>query len=117
MNFGDRILVKAFLTRKKYNHLEDPQNPKKYARYWHRTEHEKPVEAIFLGKRNLYNGNPEYDEKGDNWFEGLEVIKGAWVCRKGRNPEKVFLYDCEPAPADPKLMQLFDELAHMIRTI
>lgn len=88
MKFGDKILVKASLKRiKGWNNL----------RKWERSEWAQPKEAIFLGLRTLSNGIVAHDpDMGGYYFEPGDYIKGAWICIKGRNPEKVFLSDCQP---------------------
>lgn len=82
-SFGERILVKGYIQRHK--HL--------YKREWRRFDYPRPEEAIFLGHRTLSNG--EIESGPDQWdFAGDKYIPGAWICREGKNPEKVFLEDC-----------------------
>lgn len=96
--FGDRILVKARIERHKYNVDENDQIiPDTKYRRWARYEYDSPKEAIFLGKRTLANGKIEpgvYSEDMD-YFSADKYIERAWICIKGKNPQKVFLSDCE----------------------
>lgn len=88
--FGERVLVKAQIKRHKDGDKAT----------WVRTEYPKPQEAIFLIKRTLQNGEYGYESLGGGDFgwapQNIEFIPGAWICKPGRNPEKVFLSDLEP---------------------
>lgn len=93
--FGDRILVTAAIVRNK-----DENNRS----YWWRLERVKPEEAIFLKRITLADGKNDggvtYTDDGPEYnpyFKIDKYIPGAWICRKGRKPEKVFLEDCKLA--------------------
>jgi len=94
-DFGDRVLVNAQITRRQRGNR----------RWWERIALvQKQQRAIFLGYRTLANGDAEHDSEWDETkghtysltdFHPKEYIKGALICIKGRNPEKVFLEDIE----------------------
>lgn len=101
--FGDRILVKASIKRIHGTYTGENKKRSPNHREWVRTEHFIPKYAIFLGSRTLSNGFMEVDPdpEGGDYFLHTEYIKGAWICQKGRNPEKVFLSDCIKIDAYP----------------
>lgn len=86
-SFGEKVIVEGQLIRHK-----GPNG----SRWWSSIKRESPTEAIFLGAYNLSNGHVDWeysDDGGSSYFDHKTLIPGAWICIKGRKPEKVFLSD------------------------
>lgn len=122
--FGERVLVKASLKRQRGKPDKDGNiTLNTDYRYWLREEYDKPQEAIFLGKRVLQNGSYGYGNLGGGYEQEPEYawnpepetyIPGAWICREGRNPEKVFLIDIEQIPVRKSIQDLLEIIGQEI---
>jgi len=82
MKFGDFCLVTGYLLR-----VKSGTN-----RSWQVHNYSSPKEAIFLGKRTLWNGSWESDSHNEGYyFSQIKPLKGACICIKGRKPQNVLL--------------------------
>lgn len=82
MEFGDFCKVIGYLVRVR-NGSE---------RSWEKHYYLETKEAIFLGKRTLWNGRWETDSQSEGYyFSQIKPLRGACICIRGRKPQNVLL--------------------------